>query len=85
METDEIFTFSAHSMEEEMVDEIAKYSNSSLSSKRARSESVEEERSKPVTASFKFTLLHMANPKCWKSFGAAKEKLKLATLPTLPN
>ncbi|KAL5833388.1 hypothetical protein ACOSQ3_017062 [Xanthoceras sorbifolium] len=77
METDEVFTFSARSVEQEMVDETAKYPISSFSSKRARSESVEQEKSKPVTPSFKSTLLNMANPKFLKGFGVAKEKLKL--------
>ncbi|KAL5865790.1 hypothetical protein ACOSQ3_003304 [Xanthoceras sorbifolium] len=59
-----------------MVDEMAKPSNLSISSKRARSEVEEEVRSKPAVASFKSTLLNMANLKCGKGFGAAKEKIE---------
>ncbi|KAL5821286.1 hypothetical protein ACOSQ3_023168 [Xanthoceras sorbifolium] len=76
METDEVFIFLAQPVEETMVDETAKPSNSSISSKRARSESGEEVRSKPAVVSFKSTLLNMANSKCWKEFGATKEKLR---------
>ncbi|KAL5838546.1 hypothetical protein ACOSQ3_015715 [Xanthoceras sorbifolium] len=75
METDEIFNFSAQSTEEENA--TTNGSNPSSNSKRARSKTVEEERSKHATASLKSTLLNMANPKCWKGFGAAKEKLKI--------
>ncbi|KAL5843940.1 hypothetical protein ACOSQ3_009950 [Xanthoceras sorbifolium] len=51
METDEVFTFTAQLVEEMMVDEMVESSILSMSLKRARSKSMEEEISKPAAAS----------------------------------
>ncbi|KAL5848894.1 hypothetical protein ACOSQ4_006907 [Xanthoceras sorbifolium] len=77
METEGKFLFSAQSRQESMSEVPESVIRGSANSKRPRSDAKVEDQGRPNTASFKSTLLNMANPKCWEGLGYGKERLRI--------